>query len=93
MFLVPKTDNTALLVGLRLAQLPRHFEYRVWLILEGRQYEGGSFTVDSAGFGYTTIEFFAPLDQLDGIGVTIERRRGDDDPAGAAVWDVLLGDL
>ena len=93
MFLVPKTDNTALLVGLRLAQLPRHFEYRVWLILEGRQYEGGSFTVDSAGFGYTTIEFFAPLDQLDGIGVTIERRRGDDDPASAAVWDVLLGDL
>ena len=22
-----------------------------------------------------------------------ERRRGDDDPAGAVVWDVLLGDL
>ena len=93
MFLVPKTDNTALLVGLGLARLPRNFEYRVWLILEGRQYEGGAFVVDSAGFGYTTIEFFAPLAQLDGIGVTIERRRSDDDPAGAVVWDVLLGDL
>jgi hypothetical protein len=93
MFLVPKTENTALLVGLGLARLPRNFEYRVWLILEGRQYEGGSFGVDAAGFGYTTIEFFAPLSQLDGIGVTIERRRGDDDPAGAVVWDVLLGDL
>jgi hypothetical protein len=93
MFLVPKTDNTALLVGLGLARLPKNFEYRVWLILDGRQYEGGAFGVDSAGFGYTTIEFFVPLEQLDGIGVTIERRRGDDDPAGAVVWDVLLGDL
>ncbi len=93
MFLVPKTDNTALLVGLGLARLPRNFEYRVWLILEGRQYEGGAFGVDSAGFGYTTIEFFAPLEQLDGIGVTIERRRGDDDPAGAVVSEAVLGDL
>lgn len=93
MFLVPKTDNSALLVGLGLASLPRNFEYRVWLILEGRQYEGGSFEVDTAGFGYTTIEFFAPLAELDGIGVTIERRRGDDDPAGAVVSEVVQRDL
>ena len=82
MLLVPKSDNSALLVGLGLAQLPRNFEYRVWLILEGRRYEGGSFMVDSAGFGYTTIEFFAPLANLDGIGVTIARRRRNDDSAG-----------
>ena len=55
----------------------------MWLILEGRRYEDGSFRVDSAGFGYTSIEFFAPLANLDGIGVTIERRRRNDDSAGA----------
>ena len=38
--------------------------------------------MDSAGFGYTTIEFFAPLANLDGIGVTIARRRRNDDSAG-----------
>jgi hypothetical protein len=68
MFLVPKSDNSALLVGLDLVRLPTNFEYRVWLILEDRRYEAGSFEVDSAGFGYTTIEFFAPLTNLDGIG-------------------------
>lgn len=66
--MVPKSDNSALLVGLGLARLPTNFEYRVWLILEDHRYEGGSFEVDSAGFWYTTIEFFAPLANLDGIG-------------------------
>jgi hypothetical protein len=93
MFLVPKSDNSALLVGLGLAQLPRNYEYRVWLILEGRRYEGGSFGVDSAGFGYTAIEFFAPLANLDGIGVTIEHHRRDDDSAGLVETEVLHGDL
>ncbi len=93
MFLAPKTDNSALLVGLGLARLPRNFEYRVWLILKGRRYEGGSFGVDSAGFGYTTIEFFAPLAKLDGIGVTIERHRGDGDSAGLVETEVLRCNL
>ena len=93
MFLVPKSDHSAVLVGLGLARLPRHFEYRVWLILDGRRYEGGSFGVNSAGFGYTAIEFFAPLAQLDGIGVTIERRRGSGDPASAITTEVQRGDL
>ena len=78
-----------MLVGLDLARLPRNFEYRVWLILEGRRYEGGSFRVDSAGFGYTTIEFFAPLANLDGIGATIERHHDNHDSAGLVETEVL----
>ena len=45
--------------------------------------------MDYAGFGYTTIEFFAPLANLDGIGVTIERHHGNHDSAGLVETEVL----
>ena len=45
--------------------------------------------MDYAGFGYTTIEFFAPLANLDGIGATIERHHGNHDSAGLIETEVL----
>ena len=76
MFLVPKTGTSALVAALGLPPLQKGFVYRVWLITDGRRYSAGSFTVDSAGYGYTHISLFAPLADYDAIVVTIERADG-----------------
>ena len=72
MFLVPRSSNSALLVGIGMPQLPRGQTYGVWFTTEGRRYRAGTLKVDADGHGYVNLRLFVPLSWIDAVSVTIE---------------------
>ncbi len=85
-----RATNRVLLLALDLPPLPADRVYQVWLVRDGRIYNGGWFTVDSTGYGQTVIIPVAPFWEFDTAGITIEPSGGSSDPTGASV---LGGDL
>ena len=96
MFLVPRSSNSALLVGIGMPQLPRGQTYGVWFTTEGRRYRAGTLKVDADGHGYVNLRLFVPLSWIDAVSVTIEEDAlpandsADNMPQGPTI---LKGDL
>ena len=88
--MISRSEPRALLLALNLDPLPLDKAYQVWLISNGRKYNGGLFRVDSTGFGQAVIIPVVPFRQIDALVITIEPAGGSHDPTGA---DVLKGDL
>ncbi|MCH8062468.1 MAG: anti-sigma factor [Chloroflexi bacterium] len=90
MLMVSRSGKHALLLALDLRPLPPDMVYQVWLVKDGRRYNGGYFTVDSSGYGQTLIFPYASIAEFEGIGITIEPIGGSSGPTGISV---LKGDL
>jgi anti-sigma-K factor RskA len=96
MFLVPRSSNSALLVGIGMPQLPKGQSYGVWFITEGQRYRAGTLQVGPDGYGYVNLRLFVPLSWIDSVSVTIEEDvvpandSADDMPQGPTI---LKGDL
>lgn len=90
MLMVSRSGSQALLLTLNLRPLPPNKVYQVWLLKDGKGYNGGYFTVDSSGYGQTLIFPYASIAEFEGIGITIEPLGGSGEPTGISV---LKGDL
>lgn len=96
MFLVPRSSNSALLVGIGMPQLPKGQSYGVWFITDGQRYRAGTLQVGPDGYGYVNLRLFVPLSWIDAVSVTIEEDvvpandSADDMPQGPTI---LKGDL
>ena len=77
-------------MALDLRTLPANNVYQVWLIKDGRRYDGGHFTVDASGYGQTLIFPYPSIAEFERIGITIEPLGGSSGPTGTSV---LKGDL
>ena len=73
MFLVPRSSNSALLVGIGMPQLPKGQIYGVWFTTEGQRYRAGTLQVGPDGYGYVNLRLFVPLSWIDAVSVTIEQ--------------------
>lgn len=72
MFLVPRSSNSALLVGIGMPQLPKGQTYEVWFTTEGQRYRAGTLQVGPDGHGHVNLRLFVPLSWIDEVSVTIE---------------------
>ncbi len=96
MFLVPRSSNSALLVGIGMPQLPKGQTYGVWFTTEGQRYRAGTLQVGPDGHGYVNLRLFVPLSWIDAVSVTIEGKAApandseDNLPQGPTI---LRGDL
>ena len=96
MLLAPRTGSTAHVAAFGLPPLPVGLVYRVWVEVDLRRYDAGSFTVDSTGYGYVDLRLPTALTELDSITVTVERANGDrevDSNTTTTGKAVLRGDL
>ncbi len=63
--------------------------YQVWLTMDGRQMNGGTFTVNAQG--YAVLNITSPQSLLDcGIHITIESEQGSGQPAGETVLQMMI---
>ena len=92
--MIPQGGDAPFLAALDLPPLPNDKTYQVWLIVNGRMYSAGTFTVDSTGYAQTRINVpTTPLhriDRIDAIVITVEQAGGSPGPTGESV---LRGDL
>ena len=96
MFLVPRSSNSALLVGIGMAQLPKGQTYGVWFTTEGQRYRAGTLQVGPDGHGRVTLRLFVPLSWIDSVSVTIEGKivpRNDSEDNMPQGPTILRGDL
>lgn len=96
MFLVPRSSNSALLVGIGMAQLPKGQTYGVWFTTEGQRYRAGTLQVGPDGHGQVTLRLFVPLSWIDSVSVTIEGKiapRNDSEDNMPQGPTILRGDL
>jgi len=96
MFLVPRSSNSALLVGFGMAQLPKGQAYGVWFTTEGQRYRAGTLQVGPDGHGQVTLRLFVPLSWIDSVSVTIEGKiapRNDSEDNMPQGPTILRGDL
>ena len=96
MFLVPRSSNSALLVGFGMAQLPKGQTYGVWFTTEGQRYRAGTLQVGPDGHGQVTLRLFVPLSWIDSVSVTIEGKiapRNDSEDNMPQGPTILRGDL
>ncbi len=96
MFLVPRSSNSALLVGIGMPQLPKGQTYGVWFTTEGQRYRAGTLKVGADGHGHVNLRLFVPLSWIDAVSVTIEKEVSPGDgPADAMPQGptVLRGEL
>ena len=94
--LAPRSGSTAHVAAFGLPPLPVGLVYRVWVVVDQRRYNAGSFTVYSTGYGYVDLRLPTALTELDSITVTIERAYGDrevDSNTATTGRAVLRGDL
>ena len=92
--MIPQGGDAPFLAALGLPPLPKDKTYQVWLIVLGRMYSAGTFTVDSTGYAQTRINLpMTPLHKIDAIEaivITVEQAGGSPGPTGESV---LRGDL
>ena len=96
MFLVPRSSNSALLVGIGMPQLPKGQTYGVWFTTEGQKYRAGTLQVGTDGHGRVTLRLFVPLSWIDSVSVTIEGKivpRNDSEDNMPQGPTILRGDL
>lgn len=96
MFLVPRSSNSALLVGIGMPQLPKGQSYGVWFTTEGQRYRAGTLQVGPDGHGHVNLRLFVPLSWIDSVSVTIEGKtapRNDSEDNMPQGPTILRGDL
>ena len=96
MFLVPRSSNSALLVGIGMPQLPKGQTYGVWFTTEGQRYRAGTLQIGPDGHGHVNLRLFVPLSWIDAVSVTIERQvvpRNDSEDNMPQGPTILKGDL
>ena len=96
MFLVPRSSNSALLVGIGMPQLPKGQTYGVWFTTEGQRYRAGTLQVGPDGHGHVNLRLFVPLSWIDTVSVTIEEDvapRNDSEDTMPQGPTILKGDL
>ena len=96
MFLVPRSSNSALLVGIGMPQLSEGQTYGVWFTTEGQKYRAGTLPVDPDGHGQVTLKLFVPLSWIDSVSVPIEEKvvpRNDSEDNMPQGPTILRGDL
>jgi anti-sigma-K factor RskA len=82
LFTAPELNALALIVY-DLPVLDSSRAYQIWLIEPtGDRTSGGTFTVDERGRGWVYVRSPKPLDQYQGIGITIEPAGGSPGPTG-----------
>jgi len=77
--------------ALTVANLPvlePEYTYQVWLIDNGQEISGGTFTVNQRGYGMLTITSSVPLFECD-ITITIEPFQGSAEPTGETVLQTI----
>ena len=72
----------------RLPVLEPGYTYQVWLIDNGQQSSGGTFTVNQQGYGMLTIASSISLFECD-ISITIEPLQGSPQPTGETVLQTV----
>ncbi len=90
MIFMSDDGRIGLLAVLDLPPLPDDQVYQIWLIKDGSRISGGTFTVDSSGYGQTVLQLVAPVGEFDAIAITVEPAGGSSDPT---TDQVLVGDL
>jgi anti-sigma-K factor RskA len=90
MIFMSNDGRIGLLAVLDLPPLPDDQVYQIWLIKGGSRISGGTFTVDSSGYGQTILQLVAPVGEFDAIAITVEPAGGSNDPT---TDQVLVGDL
>ena len=88
MLMISPRATWAVLEALNLDPLPRDQAYQLWLMTNGAMESGGTFTVNSAGYGQLMVQGIGSIRDFDNIAVSIEPVEGSHDPTGA---DVLKG--
>lgn len=82
LFTAPELNALALIVY-DLPVLDLSHTYQIWFIDHaGGRTSGGTFTVDERGRGWVYVRSPKPLDQYQGIGITIEPAGGSPGPTG-----------
>jgi anti-sigma-K factor RskA len=76
----PDAGDVALLCVYGLQPLPQEKAYQVWLISGQERVSGGTFRVTDDGYGILLIKPPAPLQNYDGLGVTVEPAGGSPGP-------------
>lgn len=90
LYVAPELNTLALIVY-DMPALEATREYQVWLIdPAGGRTSGGTFTVDERGRGWVYIRSPKPLDQFQGIGITIEPAGGSPQPTTPRVMGTSL---
>jgi anti-sigma-K factor RskA len=79
------------LVAFDLPSLPQGKVYQFWLIdPDGGRTSGGTFTVDEQGRGWLIIRAPKPLNQYQGVGITVEPEGGSPKPTTPRVMGTSL---
>ena len=90
MIVVSANGPKAAIWAMNLPTLARGQHYRVWILKGPSRHDAGAFEVDSTGSGMAKLMLPAPLDELDGIVITIEASTTVSAPSGT---QVLKSDL
>ena len=61
-------------------------QYQLWLVKDGKRFNGGVFSVNEDGYGVLQISADLPLETYQSFGVTIEPFGGSAAPTGKKVF-------
>ena len=87
MLMISPRATWAVLEALNLQPLPRDQAYQLWLMANGARESGGTFTVNSAGYGQLMVQGMGSIRDFENIGVSIEPAEGSPDPTGVNVLE------
>lgn len=78
-------ENYGTLVVENAPELPKGYQYQLWLIRDGKRTSGGVFSVGNDGYGVLQVNTDQPLESFPAFGVTIEPEGGSPGPTGDRV--------
>jgi anti-sigma-K factor RskA len=73
-------NRTGVLRVSGLPPAPSGKAYQLWLIRSGQRDSGGVFNVDETGAGMLVVSAMRPLNEYDGLGITLEPAQGSPGP-------------
>lgn len=87
-----KADQTSFLLAVHnLPRLEQGKTYQVWLVTaSGERISGGTFSLDSQGYGWIVVTPPKPLNEYRSVGITIEPDGGSPGPTGPRVMGTSL---
>ena len=84
MMAAPSGRMGVLIVG-GMETPPRGRVYQLWVVAEGKQMDGGVFTVDDQGWGQVEFAPPEPMAHIQQVGITVEPAAGSRQPTGTPV--------
>ncbi len=83
MMMAAPTGQMGVLVVSGLEAPPRGHAFQLWVVAEGKQMDGGVFTVDDHGWGQLEFAPPEPMAHIQQVGITVEPESGSRQPTGA----------